>query len=113
MVRMEMVAVGVFSLVAWTAAPVRAADLNSPTVTPDQGTTMPSAGEFNNGPEGTGAELGIKGHVPSGGEFNNGPAGIGGTAPRVGSEGTHGTNGPVPELAGWGDQTGEHGVEAP
>ena len=113
MVRMGMVAVGVFSLVAWTAAPVRATDLNSPAVTPDQGTTMPNAGEFNNGPEGTGAALGVKGHVPSGSEFNNGPEGIGGTAPSVGSEETHGTNGPVPEWAGWGDQTGEHSVEAP
>jgi len=97
-----MVAVSVFSLVAWTAAPVRAADLNSPTVTPDQESTMPGAGEFNNGPEGTGAKLGIKGHVPGGGEFNNGPSGLGGTAPTVGSEESRGANGPVPELGGLG-----------
>ncbi len=50
---------------------------------------MPSAGEFNNGPEGAGAALGVKDHVPSGAEFSDGPQGIGGTSPSVGAEDTN------------------------
>ena len=58
------------AVVGLTAVPALAADSKP---------TLPKGSEFNDGPNGGGAELGTKERIPNGGEseLNNGPVGIG------------------------------------
>ena len=84
-----------------------------PALAADSKPTLPKGSEFNDGPNGGGAELGTKERVPSGGDFNNGPEGVGGTE-LGGSEqdggGDHRAMSPPP---GWGDLPGEAIPEGP
>ena len=85
-----------------TALPALAADLAP---------ALPKASEFNDGPNGRGAELGTKERVPSSGEFNSGPEGVGGTELDAGGgDGGDGAASPPP---GWGDLPAERTPESP
>jgi hypothetical protein len=105
MSRVMLSVVALCAVASLTAMPALAADL-----TPK----LPKASEFNDGPNGEGAELGTPERVPTSGEFNNGPEGIAGQA-LTGSD--HDRNGDeravAPELAGWGDLPGEQVPEGP
>jgi len=85
-----------------TAVPALAADLKP---------ALPKSSEFNDGPQGGGAELGIKERVPSSGEFNSGPEGVGGT--ELNGGGGDGGDGAASPPPGWGDLPAERTPESP
>src|SRR5260370_40248929 len=85
-----------------TAVPALAADLKP---------ALPKSSEFNDGPQGGGAELGIKERVPSSGEFNSGPEGVGGT--ELNGGGGDGGERDAPPPPGWGDLPAERTPESP
>ncbi len=88
-----------------TALPALAADLKP---------ALPKSSEFNDGPQGGGAELGIKERVPSSGEFNSGPEGVGGTELNGGGgDGGDGGDGAASPPPGWGDLPAERTPESP
>ena len=88
-----------------TAMPALAADLRP---------TLPKGSEFNDGPNGGGAELGTKERVPNGSEgVNNGPEGVGGTELRGADQEGGGDDRATSPPVGWGDLRGEGSPEGP
>ena len=81
----------------------------------DSKPTLPKGSEFNDGPNGGGAELGTKERIPNGGEseFNNGPVGVGGTELRGSDQDGGGDDRAVSPPPGWGDRPGERSPESP
>jgi hypothetical protein len=85
-----------------------------PALAADSKPTLPKGSEFNDGPNGGGAELGTKERVPAGGEsFNNGPEGVGGTELRGSDQDGGGDDRAISPSPGWGDRPGEGSPEAP
>ena len=85
-----------------------------PAMAADSKPTLPKGSEFNDGPNGGGAELGTKERVPNGGEsFNNGPEGVGGTELRGSDQDGGGDDRAVSPSPGWGDRPGEGSPESP